>query len=136
MAMTNVQERLEALEGAVQELRRQQRGLTRQVGLWRGAVVVLLLLGAVALTQRTGLAQAGELPIAKILDFFSHVEMQNLGRDIVITGANLHIVNGRNDTDTVNGLGNLIVGYNELRTFTGATNTRTGSHNIVVGKEH
>src|SRR2546428_3872191 len=31
--------------------------------------------------------------------------------EVVITGANLRIVNGLGDTNTTNGLGNLIVGY-------------------------
>ena len=35
--------------------------------------------------------------------------------EVVITGANLRIVNGLGDTETTNGLGNLIVGYNESR---------------------
>lgn len=53
------------------------------------------------------------------------------GDDISITGANLRITSGSGTTDgTVNGLGNLVVGYNELR-VTG--DDRTGSHNIVVG---
>ena len=54
------------------------------------------------------------------------------GSDIYITAANLHIVNGLNSTDTTNGLGNLIVGYNELR---GTGDDRSGSHNVVVGSE-
>ena len=38
------------------------------------------------------------------------------GNDIYIDGANLHVRDGSGDTDgTVNGLGNLIVGYNESR---------------------
>src|SRR5262249_13299411 len=38
------------------------------------------------------------------------------GQDMYITGANLHIVNGNGSTyGTANGLGNLIVGYNESR---------------------
>jgi hypothetical protein len=37
-------------------------------------------------------------------------------------------------TDTTNGLGNLIVGYNEPRE--GEENIRTGSHHVVVGKQH
>jgi hypothetical protein len=59
--------------------------------------------------------------------------------EIFITGANLHIVNGLGQTDCgpvpdcPNGLGNLIVGYNELR---GAGDVRTGSHNVVVGTRH
>jgi hypothetical protein len=52
------------------------------------------------------------------------------GNEIYITGANLHIVNGLSYTDTTNGLGNLIVGYNELR---GVGDDRSGSHNVVVG---
>lgn len=56
------------------------------------------------------------------------------GPNLVVTGANLHILNGTGTTgETINGLGNLIVGYNELR---GSADDRTGSHNIVVGTEH
>jgi hypothetical protein len=57
--------------------------------------------------------------------------------EIVITGANLRIVNGLDRTDLPNGTGNLIVGYNEPRRaqsvpLVGPDN-RTGSHNVVVG---
>jgi len=53
------------------------------------------------------------------------------GNEITFSGVNVHIVNATGTTDgTVNGLGNLIVGYNELR---GSGDDRTGSHNIVVG---
>jgi hypothetical protein len=37
--------------------------------------------------------------------------------------------------DCPNGLGNLIVGYNEPRPE-GFVNFRTGSHNVVVGQQH
>ena len=53
------------------------------------------------------------------------------GNDLYIDGANLHIRNGTGSTDgPVNGLGNLIVGYNELRGF---GDNRSGSHNIIGG---
>ena len=53
------------------------------------------------------------------------------GSDITFSGVNVHIVNGTGTTDgAVNGLGNLVVGYNELRGF---ADDRTGSHNMVVG---
>ena len=56
------------------------------------------------------------------------------GNQIIIEGANLHIRSGSGATDgPVNGLGNLIVGYNELR---GAGDDRSGSHNLIVGREH
>jgi hypothetical protein len=54
--------------------------------------------------------------------------------DIIIEGANLHVRSGSGATDgPVNGLGNLIVGYNEPR---GDGADRSGSHNLVVGSQH
>ncbi len=56
------------------------------------------------------------------------------GNDITFSGVNVHIVSGSGTTDgTVNGLGNLVVGYNEERT---SGNDKTGSHNIVIGSMH
>jgi uncharacterized protein (DUF2345 family) len=45
------------------------------------------------------------------------------------TGVNVQVTNGVNQT-TVNGTGNLVVGFNELR---GIGDDRSGSHNLVVG---
>ena len=54
---------------------------------------------------------------------------------LVISGANLQIVDGTGSTaGTVNGRGNLFVGYNEFPT--GGDPAQTGSHNLVVGSEH
>ena len=50
------------------------------------------------------------MQLEDLLTHFSRVD-----DDIHITGANLHIVNGMGDTETTNSLGNLIIGYNELR---------------------
>ena len=48
------------------------------------------------------------------------------------TGMNLQVRDGSGDTHGVtNGLGNLIVGYDESN-----GDTRTGSHNLVVGPQH
>ena len=53
------------------------------------------------------------------------------------TGVNVQVVSGSGKTEaTANGTGNLIIGYNEFRPFGGATNFRTGSHNLVVGYFH
>lgn len=70
-------------------------------------------------------------------------EMENLlahfsrdGTEITITGANLHVVNGQGQTNSYNGLGNVIIGYNELRTGAdneNPANDRSGSHMLVVG---
>jgi hypothetical protein len=62
------------------------------------------------------------------------VTTENSGQDIVFTGVNVHLRDGTGDTGgTVNGLGNLIVGYNE---DAGSDAVRTGSHNLVLGVEH
>ncbi|HCG28775.1 MAG TPA: hypothetical protein DEU95_03285, partial [Chloroflexi bacterium] len=49
----------------------------------------------------------------------------------LFSGCNVQIINGQGSTATVNGKGNLIVGYNEDN-----GDTRTGSHNVVVGSSH
>lgn len=64
-------------------------------------------------------------------DLLVHFSRQD--DDVFITGANLHIVNGTGSTDDSNGLGNLVVGYNEDRT---GGNTRTGSHFLVLGMQN
>lgn len=57
------------------------------------------------------------------------------GGQMYITGANLHIRSGSGTTEgAVNGLGNLIIGYNEMSG--GLGNERGGSHNLVVGNFH
>ncbi len=61
------------------------------------------------------------------------------GHDLTLTG-NLHVVSGSGKTNGMpNGLGNVIIGYNEARTsdpYGGSgTDTRTGSHNLILGDE-
>jgi hypothetical protein len=73
----------------------------------------------------------------EILSHFSMVDLPiddagTKARTIRIEGVNVQIVNGKNRTDTTNGVGNLIVGYQEPGL---STNNRTGSHNLVVGTQ-
>jgi IPT/TIG domain len=57
------------------------------------------------------------------------------GNDIYVTGANLHVRSGTGSTEgPVNGLGNLVIGYNEVRG--GGADNRSGSHNVVVGSRN
>ena len=75
----------------------------------------------------------------EILDYMSLVNLDDgLGGSVTtirIEGANLQIVNGSGTTNgTVDGLGNLIVGYNEIGNPSG--DDRTGSHNIVSGRKN
>jgi hypothetical protein len=151
--MTHILQRIERLERHGQRAERQAR-------FWRGAAILLALLGlwiaagsgrahgddereiAALRKQVKALAQ---LFLAKNpvngQPFFSR-----RGADFFVTGANVHIVNGLGATNgnpadptslttsNVNGFGNLIVGYNESRVPGGGTDVRTGSHNIVLGQ--
>jgi hypothetical protein len=57
------------------------------------------------------------------------------GTDMFVTGANLNIRSGLGSTEAgPNGLGNIIVGYNEIQIS--PVPPRNGSHNIVVGSSH
>jgi hypothetical protein len=74
----------------------------------------------------------------EILSHFSIVRLPDgkgsTTKTIRLTGVNLQIVNGTDNTEVQNGVGNLIVGYNELRAWPFDTeNDRTGSHNVVLG---
>ncbi len=91
---------------------------------------------------------------SEILRHMSIVHLEDGGagtvKTIRISGVNLQIVNGLGATngsyeqpDTsdpevtrTNGVGNLIVGYQEFRTREDDSNERVGSHNVIVGRGH
>ncbi len=81
---------------------------------------------------------APQLIRADVLEFLSHIEMVDtptddyggIARTVRISGINVQVVNGLGSTDTINGTGNLIVGYDEMEPD---ANHREGSHNIVGG---
>ena len=76
------------------------------------------------------------------LDFMSVVQIDdgfgNMIDTVRFTGCNVQVVNGLDDAETINGAGNLIVGYNEPPLPGGPSPEpdRTGSHNIVGGNEN
>ena len=63
------------------------------------------------------------------------------GPNVIFTGVNVHVRNGLGSTSggsnefdaRPNGLGNLIIGYNESCGFCSSQPPRTGSHNVVLG---
>jgi hypothetical protein len=92
------------------------------------------------------------------------IEAVNGARTVRLTGVNLQVVNGTNSTESINGAGNIIIGYDEPITLTAtpvcsrATNNagfqlrdeaaclagggvfstqhKTGSHNLVLGSQN
>jgi hypothetical protein len=154
--MDPLQTRLDALE-------QQMHTVTRRLRWWRGLAGGLLVLAVLTWALPAGQAkdnpsdggeQGLEQRVSALEDLLKHFSRD--GNKVFITGANLHLVNGLGQTacgseeepipDCPNGLGNLIVGYNELReppppeegTDNNGENLniRTGSHNVVVGSQH
>jgi uncharacterized coiled-coil protein SlyX len=61
------------------------------------------------------------------------------GPNLIFEGVNVHIRNKRSSTTVVDGLGNLIIGYDEIGDEAGLfypSPVRNGSHNLVVGSGH
>jgi len=162
--LESLRKRVEALEQRTEDLKRHTSLIERRLRWWRAAafgVVVLSLSLPLSLgtaqedsTEKYGRGLAQR--VAALEYKLAHVEGGE--NEVVISGANLRIVNGLGSTDCIdeqgepipgcrpNGLGNLIVGYNELRgdlpfcqadpTLPFCTDTRTGSHNVVVGSQN
>jgi hypothetical protein len=140
--MHQLQTRLDALE-------QQMHTVTRRLRWWRGLAGGLIALAVLTWALPAGMAKdepskGPEQRVSALEDLLQHFSRK--GNDVFITGVNLHLVNGLGRTDCgsenepipdcPNGLGNLIVGYNELRNNPESPDVRTGSHNVVVGQEH
>jgi hypothetical protein len=146
--------RLETLELQLRTLQQQSSTSLRRLRWWRRLACTLALLAMFSLPLTLGAApdeRKGGKPkddqketLKGLLQRFLTLErkLQHVTSEIgpegfpelVITGANLRVVNGLGETQTTNGLGNVIVGYNEPRGF--EPDIRTGSHNVVVGAQH
>lgn len=112
-----------------------------------GAAVLALLPQVTTTRQRVGVLTAEQLEILGHLSIVYLDDGQGgMAKTLRVEGVNLQIVNGLGATNgdpdaptstdpfftVTNGLGNLIVGYNELSTV--FPNDRTGSHNVVAGQ--
>jgi hypothetical protein len=65
-------------------------------------------------------------------------ELGVAGPHIVFSGANIHIESGGGSSYDGSGLGNLIIGYNEVPNDAGpgGPHLRIGAHNLVIGAGH
>jgi hypothetical protein len=72
---------------------------------------------------------------SEVMDLEPYISVDSSNKPtVILAGVNLQVVSGSGSTHgALNGLGNLIVGYNELR---GAGDVRTGSHNLVIGQQN
>lgn len=73
--------------------------------------------------------------VAALKTLLTGVTREDGGTTLRISGANLQVVSGAGTTDgVVNGLGNIIIGYNERR-GDNSVNVRSGSHMLVLGTQ-
>jgi hypothetical protein len=79
-------------------------------------------------------------PGGELVELADHVTVSDstinglVGPHVIFHDANVHVQNGSGWTGVLNGLGNLIVGYNESA-FAEEAN-RYGSHNLIIGEDH
>ncbi len=88
----------------------------------------------VSLNKRLAAAQS-VLALAPYVQLDKYAQNGCKGPNIIVSGANLHIVSGSgttNDNGTLWGLGNLIVGY-DAPLSGGPATERSGSNNLIVG---
>jgi len=133
--MEKLLERVTALESAMQGMEGRQEAAERRANRWRAVAAVLALLGMAGLAPQAGYAQLTLDQRVAALEAKLRF-LTTTGTSMVISGANLFLRNGTGATASVNGLGNLIIGYNELRPRDSSgndPNVRTGSHNLVLG---
>jgi hypothetical protein len=155
--MDHFHERFDALELQVQTLTQQSRRAGRRLRWWRGLACGLAVLGLLGWGLPSGFAREDAREkdkdqkglaqrVAALEQLLEHFSRE--GKEIFIAGANLHSVNGLGSTDCTddqdqpisdcpNGLGHLIVGYNESRApVFGEEDIRTGSLSVVVRQYH
>jgi len=112
-----------------------------------------------ALNARIAVLEAKLTNVVALNDYLS-LQTVNGHPTVRVSAANLQVVNGEGSTDKINGLGNLVVGYDELRPETDpmtcsasfaksittqstcvspavwAVNHKSGSHNLIVGTKN
>ena len=99
-----------------------------------------------ALADRVTALEGALSRIAALENKLQHVRVEPdelagvAGPHLIIEGCNVHVRSGSggtSDLGSLNGLGNLIVGYNEFPTASSfLPGDRGGSHNVVVGEGH
>ena len=139
LALAELRASNNTLTAQVQAIGTQANGMdgkitTLQTGLTQAAATAKSYTDTAAARTLADAKTYSDNRLAPVSDKLVHVVRS--GNNLIINGANLHVRNGLGSTanNGVNGLGNLIVGYNESRNQAPANpDVRTGSHNLVVG---
>jgi FtsZ-binding cell division protein ZapB len=136
--VVHLQTETRTLQTAVLSLQTENQSLRNQVTSLQTSLAAL----------ETGVQAINDSPVMALNPYVG-VTHDGRGPLVRLTGVNLQIVNGLNSTGTINGLGNLIVGYDETAPEGSARNCsdffppppddqpcvarKSGSHNLVTG---
>src|SRR5262245_20531288 len=106
----------QSLQGQLNSLKAQVTTLQGQVATLQGQVVnsgteINTLKSQISALQSG--QSSTDTKVAGLEGKLQCVSVENSGDDFVFTGCNVHVRNGESSTSTTNGLGNLIIGYNE-----------------------
>src|SRR5215813_15440639 len=109
-SMDNFRERFEALEQRTEQLQQHTRTVERRLRWWRGIACGAIILALLGFPLQSGKAQYEDKELAqRVADLEYKLEYVTGGEDeVVITGANLRIVNGLGATDCTDDHGNPI----------------------------
>jgi len=127
--------------GSLQAERHAQRS-ARQARV-QCALALGALMGAVFLIpgNRAAVAQGYGLTLQSLAARLSVVEsktqymsVDTTAQSTTFSGCNLFLNNGTGASSSMNGLGNLTVGYNTAGNYAG--DVRTGSHNLILGDQN
>jgi hypothetical protein len=109
------------------------QGVPGEIAALKAQVVALQSQVNKLQTQLTAVQSNNALKLGPFVGVVSGLVNGVNGPHIFFTGANIHVVSGSTTTaDRVTGLGNLIIGYNEV--FQLSPGDRGGSHNLVIGR--
>lgn len=87
------------------------------------------------LAQQVADLQATVAALEARLEDIECVSTDSDAMNVIFEGCNVHVRNGVGTTNSINGRGNLIVGYDRERTIR-LPSDKTGSHNLIVGDDH
>ncbi len=163
----NLENLVQQLQQQNQQLQQQVQQLQQQVAQFQNTIAQLLNTIAQLQTDVDNIdSRVGAIESSNVMAMDAYIQITtpdpnaNSGALITFEGVNLQIVNGTGQTNQVNGLGNLIIGYNALRQKAGLRSTcslgqywndptnctanggiwgknfKTGSHNLIVGDQN
>lgn len=128
-----------SLTAQVKTLKTQVAGLQSQVSTLQSnhtsdSSAISTLQGQVSSLSSNESTDASNISGLKtLLTGFSRATDPNGYETLTVSGENIQLINGSGSETTNDGLGNLIVGYNDNGFF---PYSRTGSHNLIVGDDN